>query len=141
MAREPRFFLRPQHAWRELGRDEKKYEALVPDVASKSDLYRIMQWMCSELSVGHHRFEATGDRRVNPDFIPGGLLGADYETINNHYRIKKIYGGLNWSPDLRSPFTEPGVNVQVGDYILAVNGNDVTTDKNFYSYFENTAGK
>ncbi len=120
---------------------KKKYEALVPDIASKSDLYRIMIWMCSELSVGHHRFEATGDRRVNPDFIPGGLLGADYETVNNKYRIKKIYGGLNWSPDLRSPLTEPGVNVQVGDYILAVNGNDVTTDKNFYSYFENTAGK
>lgn len=119
----------------------KKYEALLPDVASTNDLYRIMQWMFSELSVGHHRFSATGDRRTNPDVIPGGLLGADYETSNNRYRIKKIYGGLNWSPDLRSPLTEPGVDVQTGDYILAVNGRDVTADKNFYSYFENTADK
>ncbi|MBV9986922.1 MAG: PD40 domain-containing protein, partial [Chitinophagaceae bacterium] len=101
---------------------KKKYEAMLPDVASTNDLYRIMQWMFSELSVGHHRFSATGDRRSNPDFIPGGLLGADYETVNNRYRIKKIYGGLNWSPDLRSPLTEPGVNVQPGDYILSVNG-------------------
>ena len=31
--------------------------------------------------------------------------------------------------------------MQAGDYILTVNGNDVTTDKNFYSYFENTAEK
>lgn len=120
---------------------KKKYAALLPDVASNSDLYRVMQWMFSELSVGHHRFNAVGDRRTNPDFIPGGLLGADYEVSNNRYRIKKIYGGLNWTPDLRSPLTEPGVDVQEGDYVLAVNGNDVTADKNFYSYFENTAEK
>jgi tricorn protease len=120
---------------------KKKYEALLPDVASTNDLYRIMTWMFSELSVGHHRFSATGDRRVNTDIVPGGLLGADFETQNNRYRIKKIYGGLNWTPDLRSPLTEPGVNVQVGDYILAINGEEVTADKNFYSYFENTADK
>jgi tricorn protease len=120
---------------------KKKYETLLPDIASTNDLYRVMQWMFSELTVGHHRFTATGDRRANPDFVSGGLLGADYETSNNRYRIKKIYGGLNWSPDLRSPLTEPGVNVQVGDYILAVNGDEVTADKNLYSYFENTAEK
>jgi tricorn protease len=120
---------------------KKKYEALLPDVASTSDLYKVMTWMFSELTVGHHRFDATGDRRANPGFVPGGLLGADYETSNNRYRIKKIYGGLNWSTDLRSPLTEPGVDVVVGDYILAVNGEEVTTDKNFYSHFENTAEK
>jgi tricorn protease len=120
---------------------KKKYEALLPDVASTNDLYRVMSWMFSELSVGHHRFAAQGDRRTNPDLVPGGLLGADYEVSSNRYRIKKIYGGLNWTPDLRSPLTEPGVNVNVGDYILAVNGEEVTADKNFYSYFENTAEK
>ncbi|TKC00761.1 S41 family peptidase [Pedobacter cryophilus] len=120
---------------------KKKYGALLPDVASTNDLYRVMQWMFRELSVGHHRFDASGDRRSNPDLVPGGLLGADYEIKNNRYQIKKIYGGLNWTPDLRSPLTEPGVNVQVGDYILKVNGADVTADKNFYSYFENTAEK
>ncbi|RYZ20640.1 MAG: peptidase S41, partial [Chitinophagaceae bacterium] len=120
---------------------KKKYEALLPDVASTNDLYRVMQWMFSELSVGHHRFDAAGDRRSNPELVPGGLLGADYETAGNRYRVKKIYGGLNWTPELRSPLTEPGVNVQVGDYILKVNGAEVTADRNFYSYFENTADK
>ena len=120
---------------------KKKYEALLPDVAASSDLYRIMQWMFSELSVGHHRFDVPGDRRTKPDIIPGGLLGADYAVDNNRFRFKKIYGGLNWSPDLRSPLTEPGVNAGVGDYILEVNGVDVTADKNLYSYFENTAEK
>ncbi|RYY54051.1 MAG: peptidase S41 [Chitinophagaceae bacterium] len=120
---------------------KKKYEVLLPDVVTPNDLYRMMQWMFSELTVGHHRFDVTGDRRVSLDFVPGGLLGADYETKNNRYRIKKIYGGLNWTPDLRSPLTEPGVDARVGDYILEVNGEEVTADKNFYSFFENTAGK
>ena len=53
-----------------------------------------------------------------PQNISGGLLGADYEIMNNRYRISKIYGGLNWNPELRSPLTEPGVNVNVGDYII-----------------------
>ncbi|RYY65320.1 MAG: peptidase S41, partial [Chitinophagaceae bacterium] len=118
-----------------------KYAALLPDVASTNDLYRVMQWMFSELSVGHHRFDASGDRRANPETVPGGLLGADYEVVGNRYRIKKIYGGLNWTPELRSPLTEPGANVSVGDFILKVNGADVTADRNFYSYFENTADK
>ncbi len=119
----------------------KKYETFLPDVASTSDLYAVMQWMFSEVAVGHHRFDVVGEKRVRPEAVAGGLLGADYEIKDNKYRIKKIYGGLNWTPELRSPLTEPGVNVQAGDYILKVNGADVTIDKNFYSYFENTAEK
>ncbi|HSC55420.1 MAG TPA: PDZ domain-containing protein [Phnomibacter sp.] len=120
---------------------KKKYEVLLPDVACVSDLYQVMQWMFSELAVGHQRFTAIGDRRINPEAIAGGLLGADIEVKDSKYSIKKIYGGLNWSPDLRSPLTEPGVDVKAGDYILAVNGEELNTSRNFYSYFENTAGK
>jgi tricorn protease len=100
-----------------------------------------MQWMFSELAVGHHRFTGAGDRLANPQTVPGGLLGADYEVANDKVRIKKIYGGLNWTPGLRSPLTEPGVDVKTGDYILAVNGQPVSTSENFYSHFENTSGK
>jgi len=119
----------------------KKYAQFLPDIAAKSDLYRVMQWMFSELAVGHHRFTSTGDRRSQNKPVPGGLLGADYAVAGNHYRITKIYGGLNWTPGLRSPLTEPGVDARVGDYLLEVNGVPVTTTNNFFSYFENTAGK
>ena len=37
--------------------------------------------------------------------------------------------------------TEPGVNAKEGDYLLAVNGNNVTAADNLYRFFENTAGK
>ena len=120
---------------------KKKYEAFIPQLSCRSDLNRVIAWMCSELAVGHHRITGTGDRLSQPARIGGGLLGADYAVEKNRYRIKKIYGGLNWTPSLRSPLTEPGINAQVGDYILAVNGNNVTTDEELYKYFENTAGK
>jgi tricorn protease len=117
-----------------------KYKAFLPDVAVRSDLNRVIQWMSSELAVGHHR-GGGGDRLGTPRSVPGGLLGADYRIENGRYRITKVYGGLNWNPQLRSPLTEPGVNVRAGEYLLSVRGRDVRPPANLYSFFENTAGK
>jgi len=120
---------------------KKKYAVFLPDLTCRSDLNAIFQWMFSELSIGHHFITDAGERMVTPKKISGGLLGADYEISNNRYQFKKIYGGLNWNPDLRSPLTEPGVNVKEGEYLLAVNGTDVPATESIYKFFENTAGK
>ena len=112
----------------------------LPDLAIRSDLNRVLQWMSSELSVGHHNVGG-GDGPPTRDAVPGGLLGADYSIENGRYRFKKVYGGLNWNPQLRSPLTEPGVNVREGEYLLAVRGKDVRSSANVYSFFENTSGK
>ncbi len=120
---------------------KKKYEVFLPDLATRRDLNTLIQWMCSELAVGHHRLTGEGDVLNTPERVGGGLLGADYTVDKNRYRIKKIYGGLNWNPNLRSPLTEPGVNAKEGDYLLAVNGQDITASDNLYRFFENTAGK
>jgi tricorn protease len=69
------------------------------------------------------------------------LLGADYSIENGRYRIKKIYDGENWNPGLQAPLTAPGLNVKTGEYIISVNGRNVTSDDNLYSFFEQTAGK
>jgi len=118
-----------------------KYKAFLPYISCRSDLYTVMGWMFSELGVGHHRFGGRGDRLNNPERISGGLLGADYQIKNNRYQIKKIYGGLNWTPNLRSPLTEPGVEVNEGDYIISINGENSTAKDNLYSFFENTADR
>jgi tricorn protease len=117
-----------------------KYSVFLPDLSCRSDLNRLIQWMCSELSVGHHRVGG-GERLNSPPRVGGGLLGADYTIINNRYQFVKIFGGLNWNPELRSPLTEPGVNVKKGDYLLAVNGVNLTGNMNIFSLFENTDGK
>ena len=119
---------------------KSKYAVFLPHLACRSDLNRVIQWMCSELAVGHHRV-AGGDMQERPKSVPVGLLGADWEIANGRYRFKKVYGGLNWNPELRSPLTEPGVDVKEGEYLLAVNGRDVRLPDNVYSFFENTADK
>lgn len=118
----------------------QKYSALLPHVATRGDLNRVMMWMFSELGIGHHRVGG-GDNLYQPKNVPGGLLGADYTIENGRYRFKKVYGGLNWNPELRSPLTEPGVDVKAGEYLLAVRGKDLRPPTNLYSLFENTSGK
>src|SRR4030095_6632024 len=118
----------------------KKYEAFLPHIATRGDLNGVIQWLCSELAVGHS-YGGGGDFLNKPKNVPGGLLGADYSIENGRYRFKKVYGGLNWNPQLRSPLTEPGVNVKAGEYLLAVRGEDLRPPTNLYSLFENTSGK
>src|SRR6185503_13314155 len=120
--------------------NRRKYAEFLPDLTTRGDLNRVIQWMMSELAVGHHR-GGGGDRLNTPPRVPGGLLGADYEIANGRYRFKRVLGGLNWTPELRSPLTEPGVNVVAGEYLLAVNGVDLKPPTNVHSAFENTAGK
>jgi tricorn protease len=119
---------------------KQKYAAFLPDLATRSDLNRVMQWMFSELAVGHHRVGG-GDSPYQPKNVPGGLLGADYSIENGRYRFKKVYGGLNWNPELRAPLTEPGVDVKAGEYLVAVRGQELRPPTNLYSLFENTSGK
>lgn len=115
---------------------KKKYETFLPDLTCRNDLNLLMQWMCSELAVGHSLITDEGDRFYKPELVKVGLLGADYTVDHNRYRFKKIYGGLNWNPGLRSPLTAPGVNLMVNDYLLAVNGKEVTASDDIYAYFE-----
>jgi tricorn protease len=118
----------------------EKYKQFVPHLSHRQDLTRVTQWMLSELAVGHS-YIGGGDTREKPDTVPGGLLGADFEIANGRYRFKKVYGGLNWNPQLRSPLTEPGVDARAGEYLLAVNGQELRPPASVYEPFENTADR
>jgi len=100
----------------------KKYEPLVPYAANRYDLTYILGEVIGELS-NSHTYVGGGDQ---PDLhtVNVGLLGVDYEldAASGLYRFKKIYHGQNWSAEVRSPLTEPGIAVKEGDYLLAVNG-------------------
>jgi tricorn protease len=117
----------------------KKYEPYLDGIAHREDLNYLFSEMLGELCLGHVR-AGGGDvpeiRRVGV-----GLLGADYRIENGRYRFARIYSGENWNPDLRAPLTQPGVNVQEGEYLLAVNGRELRPPDNLYSFFEGTAGK
>jgi tricorn protease len=108
-------------------------------VGSRADLNYLFREAFGNLTVGH-LFVAGGESpEVEP--VPVGLLGADYRIENGRYRFSHIYDGENWNPQLRAPLTQPGVNVVEGEYLLAVNGRDVSGSSNVYSFFEMTANK
>ncbi|HEX6885277.1 MAG TPA: PDZ domain-containing protein [Planctomycetota bacterium] len=117
-----------------------KYAQFLPHLAVRGDLNRVIRWLCSELAVGHS-YSGGGETLVKSDTVPGGLLGADYEVAEGRYRFQKVYGGLNWTPDLRAPLTEPGVDVKAGEFLLAVEGRDLTAADDLFARFENTSGK
>ena len=117
-----------------------KYEPFLAEVPTRADLDRVIQMMCSELAVGHSRVGG-GSRLYEPKAVPVGLLGADYEIAEGRYRFKKIYGGVSWETSLRAPLVAPGVNVTAGEYLLAVDGEDLTADAEVYRLFENKVGR
>ena len=120
---------------------KEKYKQFLPHLSSRSDLNRVMRWMGSELGVGHHRLSGDGEQLYTPKEISGGLLGADYILNNDRYQFSKVYGGLNWNPELKAPLLGPGIDVKAGEYLLAVQGKDLKASDNIYQYFENTADK
>jgi tricorn protease len=134
------YFYDPKMHGRDWGAMKAKYSPFLPYLSSRGDLNRLIQWMCSELAIGHHR-NTPGESWAEVTPVPGGLLGADYEIANGRYRFKKVFGGLNWNPELRAPLSEPGVEVKAGEYLLAVNGKDLAPPENLYARFEATAGK
>jgi tricorn protease len=120
--------------------ERDKYAQLLPYVADRYDLNYVIGEMIGELS-NSHTYAGGGDYpNLHP--VNVGLLGVDFEanTASGRYRFKKVYPGENWNGALRSPLTEPGVNVKQGDYLLAVNGQSLRVPQNPYSLFENTAG-
>ncbi len=122
-------------------KERERYAPLLPYVATRFDLNYVLGEMIGELS-NSHTYVGGGDY---PDLKPinVGVLGADFETDAAHdlYRFKKIYSGENWDAALRSPLTEPGVDVKPGDYLLAVNGKSLRAPQNPYELFVNTVGE
>lgn len=135
---EQNFFYSPQFNGVDLPRAERYYAQFLPGVESRSDLQYILHDMLGNLSVSH-MFLMGVPSGARP--VPDGLLGADYSIENDRYRFAHIFSGENWNPQLHAPLTEPGVNVKVGDYLLAVNGRPLRGSDNLYSFFQNTAGK
>ena len=133
------FFYDPNHHGLNLKAAEKKYEPYLKSLSHRADLNYLFQEMLGELTVGH--LYVNGGDVPDPKRIAGGLLGCDYKIENGRYRFARVYNGENWNPNLRAPLTQPGINVNVGEYLLAVNGRNLTATDNVYKAFEATAGK
>jgi tricorn protease len=117
----------------------KQYEPLLKHVAHRSDLNYVISEMISKLTVQHAYIEG-GDFNIPPRpraALPGARFALDRET--GRYQITRIFQGQNEEEIYRSPLTEIGVDVKAGDYVLAINGEELKPDDDPYRLLRNKA--
>jgi tricorn protease len=115
------------------------YGQLLPYVMHRADLNYLLDMMGAEIAIGHS-YVRGGDMPTVPQ-SQGGLLGADFAIENGRYKVTRIYDNESWNPDLRSPLASPGANVNVGDYILAINGIELKAPDNIHRLLDGTANR
>jgi tricorn protease len=117
----------------------EQYKPLLQYVAHRSDLNYVIAEMISELTVQHAYIEG-GDFQIPPR-PRVGLPGARFELDkqSGRYRISKIFEGENEEDIYRSPLREIGVNVNVGDYVMAIDGEELKGADDPYRLLRNKA--
>jgi tricorn protease len=107
-----------------------QYAPLLERVSSRSELSDLIHELQGELGTSH-TYEYGGDIRQGR-FYRQGFLGVDwkYDTETEHYRIARIVRGDPANKEATSPLTSPGLNIEVGDAILAINGQRVGRKRN-----------
>ena len=116
-----------------------KYEPLVDHVAHRTDLDYIFGEVAGEMNAGHI-YVQNGDQ-PSVERRDGGLLGATIVADKRGFMVAEVFAGEAWQEAFRSPLAEPGVDVNVGDYILAVDGVRSDSVDNFYQLLENKGGR
>ncbi len=108
----------------------------------REDLNYLIGEIQGELS-NSHTYVGGGDRTTACTPVATGLVGADYalDAKSGRYYISKVYVGDNTHDGYASPLTEPGLDVQTGDYVLAVDGRDLKAPTDIYSLFVGTRGQ
>ncbi|MGO8856337.1 MAG: S41 family peptidase [Steroidobacteraceae bacterium] len=134
------FYVANMHGydWQELRR---KYAPLVDDVGHRADLNYVIAEMISELVVQHAYIEGGDLGLPKRPFI--ALPGARFEldAASGRYRIARIFTGQNEEDRYRSPLTEVGVDVHVGDYVMAINGRELKAGTDPYELLQAPANQ
>jgi tricorn protease len=118
---------------------EEMYGQMLPHVNHRADLNYLLDNMGAEIAVGHS-YVRGGDMPAVPTGS-GGLLGADFTIEGGRYKIARIYDNESWNPDLRAPLHAPGVEVNVGEFVLAVNGVELRAPDNIHRLLDGTANR
>jgi tricorn protease len=118
-----------------------RYLPLLNRVATRAEFSDLMWEMQGELGTSHC-YEMGGDYRQPPRYAQG-FLGADvvYDDKKKGYCVIHIVEGDPWDEKADSPLNEPGVNVQVGDILLAINGQTLSLERAPGEVLVNTAGQ
>jgi tricorn protease len=116
-----------------------RYGRLLDDAMTRWDVNFVLGEFIAELNASH-TYRGGGDAEKAPERSVG-MLGVDWELANGAYRIKRIVSGGPWDAAVRSPLEAPGIGVNEGDYVLAVNGVPMDPKKDPWASFAGLADK
>ena len=117
----------------------QRYQALIDAAVTRWDVNFVLGEFMGELNASH-TYRGGGDLEKSEE-RGVGVLGVDWTLENGAYRIARIAEGASWDADARSPLRDPGVDVKVGDYVLAVNGVPMRTDQDPLAAFQGLADR
>ncbi len=119
----------------------RRYEPLVERISSRLEFSDLLREMQGELGTSH-TYELGGDFRLAP-YYGVGFLGAElrWEPQARGYRIVRILRGDAWNRRATSPLARAGVDVQVGDLLVAINGQLLTESQSPAQLLVNLAGQ
>ncbi|HMF55284.1 MAG TPA: PDZ domain-containing protein [Pyrinomonadaceae bacterium] len=136
------YFYDPHFHGQNLDELAAHYRAYLPNIVTRDDLNHLGRDMFSQLSVSHITGIEGGDTLSAGGTSENiGLLGADFQVDGGRYRIAHIYRGNNSVEGLQAPLGQPGLDVREGDYLLAVDGEELSVARNLFQYFIGKAGK
>ena len=115
------------------------YIKMIDDCVTRDDVTIVIREMIAELNVGHAYY--FGGSSESPPRVSVGMLGCDFELDQGAYRISRIYEGGPWDSDARGPLSRTGVDIKVGDYLLAVDGLPIDVSKDPWAAFQGLADR
>jgi tricorn protease len=119
-----------------------KYLPLVNRVTTRRELNDLIGELVGELSALHVSVRG-GDLRRGPDQIRMATLGALLERDESAggYRIDYIYKSDPDYPDELSPLADPDLDIQEGDIIVSINGQNTLSARHPNILLRNQAGR
>ena len=110
------------------------YASLLPLAGSRSDLNFLIGEILGEIS-NSHTYVGGGEALPEEKQVPTAYLGADFalDEASGRYRLATIYPGDNSRARYRSPLTGPGLDIRAGQYLLAIDGQELVAPTDPYS--------
>jgi tricorn protease len=110
------------------------YAKLLPLAGSRGDVNYLIGEVLGELG-NSHTYVSGGDEMPEERRNPTAYLGGDFalDGASGRYRFATVFAGDNTRGKYRSPLSAPGVDVHAGEYLLAVDGQELKAPTDPYS--------
>ena len=114
------------HDWKAI---RARYEPLLADVGSNEDVYDLANAMIGEINASHVGVRGPETHPMSRVYQTR-YLGFEMEPANGKYRVSHIYRD--------GPADKEWIGLNEGDYILAIDGQDLKAGDNYWKILSTT---